>query len=229
MQELTAKSRTELGKKVNALRRAGFLPAVVYGEGVASEPVAVTLRDFEKVYREAGESSVIELRVAGGKNLNVMIHDVAYDPLTSKPIHADFYSVRMDKEIETKVPLVFVGESPAVKGEGGILVKVMHEIEVKALPKDLPHEISVDITPLDKIGARIYVKDIALPQGVKSLAEAQKVVALVEAPRSEEELKSLETEAAPVVAEVKTEREVKVEEKAVKEPEEKTEESAKTK
>lgn len=229
MQELTAKPRNELGKKVAALRRAGFLPAVVYGEGVASEPVSVAMRDFDKVYREAGESSVVMLKVEGGKNLNVMIHDVAYDPLTSKPIHVDFYSVRMDKEIETKVPLIFVGESPAVKGESGILVKVMHEIEVKALPKDLPHEISVDTTPLDKIGARIYIKDVALPQGVKSLAEAQEVVALVAAPRSEEELKALETEAAPVVAEVKTEREVKVEKKAAKEPEEKAEEAAKTK
>ena len=214
MQELAAKSRTELGRKVNALRRAGFLPAVVYGEGSTGESIAVTMRDFEKIYREAGESSVIELRVEGGKNLNVMIHDVAYDPLTSKPIHADFYSVRMDKEIETKVSLVFAGESPAIKGEGGILVKVMHEIDVKALPKDLPHEIKVDIAFLDKIDARIYVKDLILPHGVKSLAEAQEVVALVEAPRSEEELKALEAETVPEAAEVKTAREAKVEEVA---------------
>lgn len=229
MQELSAKPRNELGKKVATLRRAGFLPAVVYGEGAASEPVSVAVRDFDKVYREAGESSVVTLKVEGGKNFNVMIHDVAYDTMTSKPIHVDFYSVRMDKELETKVPLIFIGESPAVKGEGGILVKVMHEIEVEALPKDLPHEISVDLTSLDKIGARIYVKDLTLPLRVKSLAEVQEVVVLVEAPRSEEELKALETEAATEVAEVKTEREVKVEEKAAKEPGEKAEEVAKTK
>lgn len=227
MRELTAKPRTELGKKAATLRRAGFLPAVVYGEGSTSEAIAVTLRDFEKVYREAGESSVVMLKVAGGKNLSVLIHDVAYDPITSKPIHADFYSVRMDKEIEAKIPLVFTGESAAVKEEGGILVKVMHEVEVRALPKDLPHEISIDVILLDKIGARIYVRDLKLPKGVKALAEAHEVIALVAAPRSEEELKALETEAVPAAAEVKTEREVKVEEKAVKGAEEKTEEAAK--
>ncbi|MDO8500000.1 MAG: 50S ribosomal protein L25 [bacterium] len=226
MQELTAKPRNELGKKVNALRRAGFLPAVVYGEGVKSEPLSVSLRDFEKVYREAGESSVIGLKVEGGKNknLNVMIHDVAYDALTSKPIHADFYSVRMDKELEAKVELIFVGESPAVKGEGGILVKVMHEIEVKALPKDLPHEIEVDVSFLEAIGSRIYVKDLTFPKGVKSIAEGQEVVALVEPPRAEEVV----VEAATTeIAEVKTEREEKAEVKAVKEAETKVVETTK--
>lgn len=223
MHELTAKLRVERGKKVNALRKAGFLPAVVYGEGTESEPIAVQLRDFEKVYGEAGESSLITLQVEGKKDFNVMINDVSYDPMTSKPIHADFYSVRMDKEIEAKIPLTFIGESPAVKNEGGILVKVAHEIEVRSLPKDLPHEFKVDVTRLEKIGDRLYIRDLIIPAGVRAQSEEDGIVALVEAPRSEKELEALKTEAAPEVAEVKTEGEAKREEKTAKEVEQKTE------
>lgn len=201
------------------------MPGVVYGEGTRSEPVSVNQKEFEKVFREAGESSVVILKMDGGEELNVMIHDVAYDPLTANPIHADFYSVRMDKEIETKVPFIFVGESAAVKNDGGILVKVMHEIEVSALPKDLPREIVVDTAHLGKIGDRIRIKDLTFPSGVKIEIDADEIVALIEAPRSEEELKTLEGAVAPEVTEVKTEREVKLEEKVsqeVQEAEEKT-------
>jgi len=203
------------------------LPAVVYGEGTKSKSIAVPMRDFEKVHREAGETGLVTLNVEGQKPLNVMIHDIAHDALTGKPIHADFYSVRMDKEIERRVPFVFTGEPPAVKNEGGILVKVMHEVEVKALPKDLPHELTVDVSGLGAIGKKIYMKDISVPKGVTVRADEDDVVALIEAPRSEEELAELQAAAAPEVAEVKTEQEVKAEEKAMKSAEEtKTEESS---
>lgn len=213
MQELSAKLRKELGKQVATLRRAGFLPAVVYGEGTESRPISVLMRDFEKVHREAGESSVVALNLGDSAPLNVMIHDVAYDALTGKPIHADFYSVRMDKEIETKVPLVFLGESPAVKNDGGVLVKVMHEIEVRALPQNLPHELTVDLSRLVSIGDRIHVGGISVRAGVVIPGEAGDVVVLVEAPVSEE----AEVVSPAEMVEVKTEREAKVAEKAKKE------------
>ena len=217
MQELAAKIRTQIGKKVKALRVAGFLPAVVYGEGTQSTSIAVPIRDFEKAYQEAGETGLITLMVEGAKPLNTMIHDVSYDVLSGKPIHADFYSVRMDKEIELKVPLAFLGEPPAVKNEGGILVKVMHEVEVRALPKDLPHELTVDVSGLLALGSKICMKDISLPRGVTLRADADDVVALIEAPRSEEELAELVAKAAvPEVVEVKTEQEVKTDEKTAK-------------
>lgn len=224
MPEISAKQRTEIGRRVNALRKDGFLPAVLYGPGVESTPLSVSARDFERALQEAGETSLVTLRVEGGPAYNVLIHEVAKDPLTLKPIHADFYAVRMDKPIEAKVPLEFTGESPAMKNESGILVKVLHELEVKALPKDLPHQINVDISRLVKFEDRILVKDLVLPVGVAAHIPAEEVVALVEPPRSEEELEELvKAEAAAPAVEVKTEREVKAEvkeAKAAEEPEE---------
>lgn len=217
MQELKAHKRKELGKKTNALRRAGFLPAVIYGEGVISEPISVNYKDFEKAYKISGESTLLQLDVSGRPH-NVLIYDIKHDPLTGKPIHADFYAVSMDKEIKTKVPIEFLGESPAVKNEGGILVKVMQEVELEALPRDLPRGISIDISFLIKFEDRILVANFILPKGVKIVPGKEEVVALVEPPRSEEELEKLvkkEEEAAPI--EVKTEKEIKAEAKKEKE------------
>lgn len=212
MPEISAKMRSQLGKKSNSLRKEGILPAVLYGESVSSTSLSVSMKEFEKVLQEAGETSLVTLQVEGGKSYDVLIHDVAKDPLTLKPIHADFYAVRMDKPIEAKVSLNFVGESPAVKNEGGILVKVLYELEVKALPKDLPHAINVDLALLQKIGGTITVENLAMPIGVVVNVRPEEVVALVEPPREEAEAAAPAEEIAPV--EVKTEREVKAEEKA---------------
>lgn len=229
MLELKAKNRIELGRKVNALRRAGFLPAVVYGEGISSQPISVSRRDFERTYRSAGESTIIKLKVEDGNSskgseFNVLIHDIENDPLRGEPLHADFYAVRMDRILRVKVPLEFIHESPAVKNEGGILIKVVQELEVEALPKDLPRGLTVDLSLLKEIGSRILVKNISLPSGVKIISGDEDVLAIVEAPRSEEELAALkETLATEIVPpEVKTEREVKKEQEAVKEAEQKT-------
>lgn len=213
MQELKAKSRTELGRKVKPLRRGGFLPCVVYGEGVPSQPISVTYKDFEKVYKKAGESTIVELDV-DGKQFNVLIQDITRDPIRGDMLHADFYAVRMDKVLRTKVPLAFVGESPAVKNEGGVLVKVVQEIEIEALPKDLPHEIRVEVSRLAVLESRIKIKDLLIPQGVRVIAEPDEVLILVERPRAEEELEVLkQAPVAEAVAEVKTEQEVKREAK----------------
>lgn len=199
---------------MHSLRQEGVLPAVLYGPGVAAMALSVAKRDFEKVLREAGETSLVSIRVEDGKTYNVLIHDIAKDPMTLEPIHADFYAVRMDKPIEANVPLAFAGESAAVEGEGGILVKVLHELEVRALPKDLPYEIGVDISILKNIGDKIYVGELVLPEGVLASVPADEVVALVEPPRSEAELEDLtKAEEAPPVVEVKTEREAKAEAK----------------
>lgn len=214
MQELKAKPRTELGKKTNALRRAGFLPAVIYGEGVKSQSISIPYRDFEKAYREAGESTLLKLDVEG-KAYNVLIHDIKNDPLRGTPLHADFYAVRMDKVIRTKIYLEFSGESSAVKNDGGILVKVMQEIEIEALPQDLPHGLQVDISKLADFQSKIFVKDLSIPKGVKVMAGSEDIIALVEPPRSEEELAALSQVIAPeATVEVKTEQEVKREAKA---------------
>lgn len=223
MTTLHAEERNIFGKKVKILRKQGVVPAVVYGEGIKAMPLAVSRKDFEKVYREAGESTVVELNV-GERRMNVLIHDVSHNTLKGGPEHIDFYALRMDKKVKMKVPLVFVGESPAVKSDGGVFVKVMQEIEIEALPKDLPHELTADISGMIAFESRIFVKDITVPVGVIIEANPEDVVAIVETPRSVEELEALAEKPAEVTAEVKTERETKAEKKAEEEKAEKVEE-----
>ena len=213
MMELNAQPRTILGSQVKSLRKKGFFPAVVYGEGMDSEAITTSFIDFERAFQVAGESTIVTLLMAG-KKYNCLIHDVSYHAITDKPIHADFYAVRMDKLIRTTVPFMFTGESSVIKNDGGILVKVMHEVEVEALPKDLPHELNVDLGLLSTFESKVLIKDIPFPSGVKIMADGDEIVVLVEAPRTEEALAELEQGAVSEVADVKTEQEEK---RAIKE------------
>ena len=208
MQELRAELRTSLGRQAKIARRAGFLPAVVYGEGVPSRAIAVSQKEFEKIYQTAGESTLVHLDVAGSPH-TVLIHDIARDPVSGQTLHADFYAVRMDKLLRASIPLEFVGESPAVKNEGGVLVKVVHELEVEALPQDLPRTLNINIHRLEKLNDRILVKDIMPPAGVRILESLDEVIAIVEAPRSEEELASLTEKPVVEAVVVETEQEAK--------------------
>ncbi|KKT29261.1 MAG: 50S ribosomal protein L25 [Candidatus Azambacteria bacterium GW2011_GWC2_45_7b] len=191
MQSIVAEKRDILGKKVRNLRKQGFLPAAVYGGGKNAEAISVKEADFMKLWKSAGESTVVELDV-GNDRKNVLIHDVDIDPIKDKPIHVDFYAVDMTKKIHVDVALEFIGESEAVKS-GGVLVKVFHSLKVEALPKDLPHTISVDISALKSLEDSIKVKDLALPAKVKALDGPDETVVLVETPRVEEEVKAEET------------------------------------
>ena len=190
MQSIVAEKRDILGKKTNSLRKRGFLPAVIYGKGKPSESIAVKETDFLKLWKAAGESSIVELEL-DGKKRNVLIQDVAIDPLKDTPIHADFYAVDMTKTVKVEVPLEFIGESDAVKG-GGILIKVSHAVEVESLPADLPRSLSVDLSILKNIGDSFAVKDLKVSKGVKMLKNLDEIIALVEAPRAEVELKGEE-------------------------------------
>ena len=221
MQELKAEMRTNTGKSVKTLRQAGFLPAVLYGEGIGSRAISVPARDFEKVYREAGESTLLKV-VLDGTNHTVLIHDIAHDPLKGSPIHADFYAVRMDKVLRVSVPIVFFGESPAIKNEGGILVKVVQEIEVEAMPADLPHELRADLGRLASIHSRMLISDLPHEASVRIVADPTEVVAIVEPPRSDEAMAELSVAPTGEIKEVKTEREVKAAEKPKEEDEAET-------
>ena len=141
---------------------------------------------FDKAFKEAGESSTIHL-VLPDTELDVLIHDVQLDPVKHIPMHADFLVVDMNKPIEVAVPLEFVGVAPAVKGNLGVLTKVMHEIEVRGLPKNIPHQIEVDISVLETLENQIHVKDLKMPNGVEVMAEADEVIALVSAVKEEVE------------------------------------------
>ncbi len=184
--ELTAQTRDVLGHKVRHIRAEGILPAVLYGKGQTALNLQVPVKEFDRILKEAGESTLVYLKV-GEATYPILIHDVARHPLSGDPIHADFYKVRLDEKITTNVPVVFVGVSPAVADLGGIFVRNVNELEVQALPADLPHEISVDISTLVKFGDQLTLKDIHIPNAVLT-GGADEVLATVQEPKSEEEL-----------------------------------------
>ena len=178
MLTLKVEKRTDASARVAALRRAGSIPAVVYGAHQTATPVAVSARAFEKVLREAGEATIVSL-TGLGEPLPTLIHEVDLDPLTNLPRHVDFYAVTKGEKVEVAIPLVFVGESPAVEA-GANLVKVMHELEVEADPMNLPHDISVDISMLVALGDKIHASDLSLPSGIRLITPAEEVIALVQ-------------------------------------------------
>lgn len=216
--QLTATPRSISKQERASLRQADMIPAVVYGHGITNENVAVPRPLFEKAYQTAGESTLISLDVAGQKPVQVLIQDVDRHPTSGAILHVDFYQVRMDEEIMNDVPLVYIGESPAVKALGGILVKNHSTLRVKCLPANLPHEISVDISALVDFESRLTVADVAVPANVQVLAKLEDIVAVVEPPRSEEELKALDEKVEENVEAVeKVVEEKKPDEEAVEE------------
>jgi large subunit ribosomal protein L25 len=179
MLTLAAKLRTELGRETQELRQNGMIPAVLYGPGVANKNIAVDSKEFVKLFRQAGKSSLVSLKIEGEKNdFMILINDIDTDPISGKAIHIDFYQPDLTKEIEAEVPLEFVGESPAVKDLGGTLVKNISEITVKALPADLPREIKIDISVLKTFEDTILVKDLPVGAKVELLKNAEEIVAL---------------------------------------------------
>lgn len=204
-------------------RKKGIIPAVLYGpELKESLNINTDLKEFKKALKEAGESSLITLEI-GTKKYSVLIHDIAHDPLTSEPIHVDFYQPNLSKEIEVPIPLVFEGESLAIKDLSGTLIKEFTEIIVKSLPQNLPHEIKINISSLKTFADEIKVKDLIIPTGVKILRNLEDIVAKVVPPaKVEEELeKPIEEKVEDVE---KVEKKKKEEEPAEEEPKQTTEE-----
>jgi len=205
MLTLAVEKREKTGASMHALRRAGSIPAVVYGAHQVSTPVAISARAFEKVLREAGEATIVSLSGLG-EPLPVLIHEVDLHPITNNPRHVDFYAVTKGEKVEVAIPLVFVGESPAVKS-GANLIKVLHEIEIKADPMSLPHDISVDLSRLVTIDDRIYAKDLVLPAGIGLVTDAEEVVAL-----AQEVVEEKEVVASADISTIEVEKKGKVEE-----------------
>ncbi len=186
MLTLEAKIREKTGKEVKSLRKKGILPAVLYGPKIKNLNIELDLEEFENIFKEAGESSLISLEVNKDKFL-VLIHETKKDPLTEKIIHADFYQPILTEEIEAAVPILFEGEAPAVKELNGTLVKEIQEVEVKALPQNLPREIKVNVDGLKTFEDEILIKDLKLPEGVKIQKGPNEIVAIVTPPEKVEE------------------------------------------
>lgn len=172
--------------KPEAVRKTGQIPAVFYGKKEASTPISIERNDFLKVWKEAGESTIVKLETPEGAKES-LIHEVDFDPITGQPIHADFYVFEKGHKVKVELPIEFEGISPAVKDFGGVLVKVLHEIEVEAEPKDLPSHLVLDTGVLANIGDQILAGDLRLPAGVSLVSGAEEVVALIAQPREEKE------------------------------------------
>jgi large subunit ribosomal protein L25 len=142
------------------------------------------LVDFKKAWKTAGESTVVSLE-GDGIDADVLIHQVDLDPVTDVAIHADFYAIEKGKKLSVDVPLEFIGVAPAVKDLGAVLVKVLHEVEIEALPKDLPHTLQVDISSLVGFDSTLTAADIKLPAGVALKIKPEDVVASVYEPKEE--------------------------------------------
>jgi large subunit ribosomal protein L25 len=183
--DLSVKTRDILGKKVKALRREGFIPAELYGHGFENVHLALPAKEFNKVLKDAGSTSVVTL-LLGKESKPAMIHEVTRDAVTSEIIHVDLHQVRMDEVVKADVPLEFVGEAPAIRAFSAVINKSISTIEVEALPHELPHNIVVDLSVLDELDKTIYVKDLKRPKGVTFLVDDETAVATATPPAPEE-------------------------------------------
>ena len=165
MTQLNVQSRNVFGKKTRTLRRAGFVPAEIYGHGAENLHVSVPLKEFSTLYRTAGSHTVISLTTEQGA-IPAVIAEVARNPLTDEILAVDFHAVKKGEKVHAKVPVTFVGAAPAVKA-GFIIVEVVHELEIEALPEHLLHTIEVPLEKLEKPGDSIAVKDLSIPSTVK--------------------------------------------------------------
>ena len=208
MNKLTAVKRSK-ADKLKTIREGGMVPAVVYGASVENTSISVPSVDFEKILKVAGESSTITLEISGDKTpkkLEVLIHEVQVDPVKGNPIHIDFLAIDVNKPVEVTIPIEFEGVAPAEKNGLGILVKVMHEVEIEALPKNLPHNVVVDISSLVALNDQIHAKDIKLAKEVTLKTNGDEVIALI-APIKEEVVEEAPVDLSSIEVEKKGKKE----------------------
>lgn len=199
--DLKAQDRTILGKKVKKLRRDGLIPAHVFGNKITTEHISVNLADFLKTYREVGETGLINLKIGEDRTRPVLIRAVQFDPVRNEPLHIDFYQVNLKEKVTVPVPVVLIGEEPEVVHMGeAVVIQPVNEVEVEALPADLPEKIEVDISGLKQIGDAILVSQMNVPVGVTVLTDAEAVVTKLDSAVTEEMKKLLEEQQAEAEA-----------------------------
>ena len=183
--QIKADLRTVLGRKVKQLRKEGLLPATVYGNKFEPMSIQIKTIELERLFGEVGESGLVELLI-DAQEVPVLFRNPQYSPVESELIHIDCYKVNLKEKITATVPIEFIGESQAVK-EGNNLVEVSIEVEIEALPADLPESIIVDITALNTVDDMITVGDIKLDEKMEMVTQLDQVIVKVEKPRVEEE------------------------------------------
>jgi large subunit ribosomal protein L25 len=214
--------KRNMSDKAAALRQKGLIPVELYGKGAENMHLVVAVKDFKKVFKEAGENTVVNAILENNK-YPVIIHEVSYDGVSGDILNIDLYKVRMDEKIKLMIPIEFIGISPAVKEKNGLLIKSLQELEVEALPMDIPHALQIDISKILEIGQSLYVKDLDLPKTAKALVDPETVVVTVTAKLTEEEELAMQQAAAVGVETVKVESEEK---KAEREAAKATDESS---
>ncbi|MFP4514893.1 MAG: 50S ribosomal protein L25 [Parcubacteria group bacterium] len=192
------------------------IPAVVYGTSIESKSIKLDNVEFEKVYEEAGESSLIDLIIDDEKSVKVIVKEVQKHPFKNLIYNVDLHQVDMSQTITTEIPLEFVGVSKAEKEDGALIMKNLDSVEVECLPNDLVNHIDVDLSSLNEFGDTIHVKDLKVPSGMEILEEAEEVVVSAIEPK-EEDVESVEGEGEVPVegpeAEEKVDAKVEGEEK----------------
>ncbi|OGM83157.1 hypothetical protein A2376_00870 [Candidatus Woesebacteria bacterium RIFOXYB1_FULL_47_31] len=203
---LEAKVRKITGRKVKTLRKEGLIPANIYGKKVKSQAIQVMALDFKKAYEEAGETGLISLKVQGEKgkaeDRAVLVSNVQIDPLSDAAVHVDFRQVDLKEKVTASVPVELVGESPAEKGSLGTVVQYIDEIEVEALPTDLPEKFEVDASGLTEVDQAVFVSDLKYDKAkVEIKNDSGEIIVKVEPPQKEEVVAAPVTEEVPVEGE----------------------------
>ncbi len=184
---LQASKRKETKRKVKELLAKGMIPAILYGPQTKEMLLSVEKKQFDKIFRDAGESTLVSLQIENEEK-PVLIYDLQRDPITGQVTHVDFYQPSLNKKIEIMVPLVFEGDPPAVKDLGGTLIKNIQEMRVRALPQELPHELKVSVAKLLTFDDRVLVKDIEVLPNVEFVGHnLEDIVAQVVPPEKVEE------------------------------------------
>jgi large subunit ribosomal protein L25 len=192
---LAAEPREITGKAVKRLRQEGRLPGVVYGHGVESSNVSIDSHDFDQLRRQVGSNALVDLSVDGAKPQPVLVHGVQIHPVNRRPLHVDLFLVTMTEELTVDVPLVAIGEAPAVALSGGTLLHPIETVKVRALPDHLPQSIEYAIESLTDFDITVRVRDLTIPEDVTLVTDGDEIVARVQAPRV------IEVEEVPVAAE----------------------------
>ncbi len=206
---LKAEARQVTGKKVKKLRREGLLPANIYGKGLKSLAIQVNLKEFQDIFKEVGETGLIDLKV-NNETRPALVKNLQLQYPSHMPLHADFYQVNLKEKVKAMVPIEVTGEAKAVTDNVGILLQQLSEVEVEALPDALPENITVNVSNLAALDEQITVADLKTDEGVAILTDpAQTIVKIAEAvveepepePTAEEEGAAAEGEEGAAPAE----------------------------
>jgi large subunit ribosomal protein L25 len=225
---LEVKTREEGKTHARKALREGLVLGILYGKDIKENlPIIFSKLNFNKVLNETGEGTLIKLKIEKEKSpKDVIIQDIQYHTYSGDIIHVDFMAVSLEEEVEVEVPLEFIGVAPAVRDLGGIFVQNVENVEVKCKAKDIPKSITVDISALATFEDVIYLKDVPTPPSVEVIDNPDNVIALVDEPRSEQEMEELEQEAAADVSQVEgVEKEEEEKEESREDTEKETEES----